>query len=107
MKAAFELKSSHVCEKRSKCSLKANFTSSVHRPECCDISGNFKRTPSAKFETMISEPRPKKGKKTAKTVQNGLRFSRFRSNCIKIISVSISILYRKDVNKNTKLLLTL
>ena len=78
-----------------------------HRPESRDISRNFKRTPSAKFETMISEPRPKKGKKTAKTVQNGLRFSRFRSNCIKIISVSISILYRKDVNKNTKPLLTL
>ena len=33
VKAAFELKSSHVCEKRSKCLLKANFTSSVHRPE--------------------------------------------------------------------------
>ena len=66
MKAAFELKSSHVCEKRSKWSLKANFTSSVHRPECCDISGNFKRTPSAKFGTMISEPRPKKRKKRPK-----------------------------------------
>ena len=33
VKAAFELKSSHVCEKRSKCLLKPNFTSSVHRPK--------------------------------------------------------------------------
>ena len=33
-----------------------------HRPESRDISGNFKRTPSAKFETMISEPRPKQRK---------------------------------------------
>ena len=33
VKAAFELKSSHVCEKCSKCLLKPNFTSSVHRPE--------------------------------------------------------------------------
>ena len=32
---------------------------STERPESRDISGNFKRTPSAKFETMISEPRPK------------------------------------------------
>ena len=29
------------------------------RPESREISGNFKRTPSAKFERMISEPRPK------------------------------------------------
>ena len=30
-----------------------------HRPEWRDISGNFKRTPSTKFETTISERRPK------------------------------------------------
>ena len=29
-----------------------------HRPELRDTSGNFKPTPNAKFETMISEPRP-------------------------------------------------
>ena len=33
-----------------------------HRPERHHISGNCKRTPSAKFETMISEPRPKQRK---------------------------------------------
>ena len=35
---------------------------SIHRPESCDISGNFKRTPSTKYETMISKPRPKQRK---------------------------------------------
>ena len=34
-----------------------------NRPESRDVSGNFKRPPSAKFETMISEPRPKQRKK--------------------------------------------
>ena len=34
----------------------------IDRPESRDISGNFKHTPSAKFETMISEPRPKQRK---------------------------------------------
>ena len=33
VKAAFELKSSLVCEKCRKCLLKPNFTSIVHRPE--------------------------------------------------------------------------
>ena len=34
-----------------------------NRPESRDVSGNFKRPLSAKFETMISEPRPKQRKK--------------------------------------------
>ena len=33
-----------------------------HQIESRDISGNFKRSSSAKFETMISEPRPKQRK---------------------------------------------
>ena len=49
-------------------------------------------SPSAKFETIISEPRPKQKKKTVKTVQSGSRFTLFRLKYIKIISVSIWIL---------------
>ena len=61
------------------------------RAELRDIAGNFKRIPSAKFETMSSEPRPEQ-RKNGQTVQSGPRFTLFRLNYIKIISVSIWIL---------------
>ena len=67
-----------------------------HRPESRDISGNFKRTPSAKFETIISEPKPKQ-RKNGQNCLEWLTFYTFYK-----LLVSACGFCRRDVNKKYK-----